>query len=80
MYVTRQKIPYIKLSTSINNFFLISFSKNITHKALQGPTKDFEDNVQLHSAVAADCDYFLTSDKNLLKTKFFGKTQILSSL
>lgn len=46
------------------------------YKALEGPTVDFEDNTQLHSAAEAECDYFLTNDEKLLKMKFFGKTRL----
>ena len=80
LYVIRQKIPYTRLSNIKDSFSFISFSKDIVDKALLGPTNDFEDNVQLHSAAAAECDFFLTSDKELLKTKFFGKVQIVDRL
>ena len=80
IYITKQKIPYDRLLKIINLFLIEDFNKEVSNKALSGPTNDFEDNVQLHSAVAADCDYFLTSDKQLFKLKFFGKTQIVSSL
>ena len=80
IYITKQKIPHDRLLKIVNLFLIIDLNKVISDKALHGPTSDFEDNVQLHSAVAADCDYFLTSDKQLFKLKFFGKTQIVSSL
>ncbi len=59
---------------------LINLSQDILDKALVGPTKDLEDNIQLHSAIKADCDIFLTYDTQLLKLGFFGKTKIKSSL
>ena len=37
-------------------------------------------NVQLHGAAASACDYFLTSDKALLKLGYFGHMSIVSSL
>ncbi|MBI4226111.1 hypothetical protein HY612_03285 [Candidatus Roizmanbacteria bacterium] len=80
IYITKKKIPNEKLLKIINLFLIVDFNKVISKKALHGPTSDFEDNIQLHSAVAADCDYFLTSDRLLLKTKFFGKAQIVKSL
>ncbi|OGK15561.1 hypothetical protein A2774_06080 [Candidatus Roizmanbacteria bacterium RIFCSPHIGHO2_01_FULL_39_12c] len=80
IYVVRQKMPFTKLSNIKDSFSLISFSKDIVDKALLGPTTDFEDNVQLHSAVASDCEFFLTSDQALLKLNFFGKTRIVNSL
>ena len=80
IYITKKKIPNEKLLNVINLFLIVDFNKVISEKALHGPTSDFEDNVQLHCAAAAECDYFLTNDKGLLKTKFFGKTQIINNL
>lgn len=79
-YSYRHKIPYDKLLKIQDEFEIVSFDKNIHNKSLGGPTPDFEDNIQLHSAIKAECDYFLTNDKNLLKMKFFGKTRITNSL
>lgn len=59
---------------------VIPFSEDVLKKSLNGPTSDFEDNVQLHSAAEAECDYFLTNDEKLLKMKFFGKTEIRNSV
>ena len=79
-YITKQKIPYIKLSQIIDTFSLITLSESICSQGLVGPISDFEDNVQLHSAASFDCDYFLTRDRKLLDMKFFGKAKIVSSL
>ncbi len=49
-------------------------------RALQGPTTDVEDNIQLHSSVEAGCDLFLTHDEALLNLTFFGKMRIASRL
>lgn len=78
LYITKQKVPYPKLLGIIDQFSLIPFDEVITMLALKGPTKDFEDNVQLHSAAHSDCEMFVTSDKKLLSLKFFGKLQIIS--
>ncbi len=59
---------------------IVAFTEEILIKALIGPTKDLEDNIQLHSAAEAECDYFLTNDKKLLAMKFFGKTRIADTL
>lgn len=80
MYVTKQKVPYKKLSDIISKFQFVTFNQEIVYKSLGDPTSDFEDNVQLHSAAEEDCDIFLTSDSKLLNLKFFGKTQIKDSL
>lgn len=79
-YAYKYKLPHKKLENFIQNFTLISFDKNIVDKAVSGPTADFEDNVQLHSAAEGDCEFFLTQDQDLLKLRYFGKTEIVSRL
>lgn len=79
-YVNKIKVPDKDTNSVISDFNLIELSENIMNKAILGPTNDLEDNIQLHSAAKADCDYFLTNDKKLLKTGYFGKTRICSSL
>ena len=68
------------LSSFLENFEMVSFSKKLLKKSMIGPTIDLEDNVQLQSGVDAHCDYFLTSDKELLKMERFGKMKIVDSL
>ena len=80
MYVAKRKIPYEKLTNTLDMFLIVDFDQVIYYKSLAGPTSDFEDNVQLHSAASAECDMFITGDKQLLNLKFFGKTQIAQSL
>lgn len=79
-YVYKYKIPSIELDVNKELFNLVSFDNTINENALIGPTNDFEDNVQLHSAAVAECDLFLTEDKELLDMKFFGKVKIINSL
>lgn len=79
-YTYKIKIPDKRVIAQRSLFQLVDFSVDIVKKALLGPTTDFEDNVQLHSAATDDCDYFLTEDKKLLKMKFFGRPQITTSL
>lgn len=79
-YSYKIKIPNQKVISQKQKFQLVDFSGDILDKALTGPTKDLEDNVQLHSAAEAECDLFLTSDEKLLKMKFFGKAEILSAI
>ncbi len=80
VYLYKYKIPNEKLANLKEILICIPFNKAITLNALKGPTKDFEDNVQLHSAAEGECDIFLTEDKDILKMKFFGKMRILSEL
>ena len=79
-YTFKIKIPNKKVELQKEKFHLVVFSENILDKALGGPTTDLEDNIQLHSAAEADCDFFLTNDAKLLNMKFFGKVQILAGL
>lgn len=79
-YVNKIKLPHKKLQGFVEDFFIVDLTDSIIQKAFAGPTKDLEDNIQLHSAAEAECDYFLTSDVRLLKMKFFGKTKILQDL
>lgn len=77
MYVYKYRVPNNKLIDSQKYFNFVPFNDVVTQNALLGPTIDFEDNVQLHSAADAECDVFLTNDKKLLNLKFFGKTKII---
>ena len=79
-YVRKINMPYPKLTTVLRQTVLVPLTTTLINKATSGPTHDLEDNIQLHSAAEANCDYFLTNDKNLLKLNYFGKTKIAVSL
>lgn len=79
-YVNKIKVPNTETESFIDGFNLTSFTLDTLKRALQGPTDDLEDNIQLHSAAESDCAYFLSFDKKLLKLGFFGKTQLVQSL
>ena len=79
-YVTKRKIPYKTVADIVDTISLVPLDELLSYKALEGPTSDFEDNIQLHSAAQEECEVFLTNDKKLLSMKFFGKTRIASSL
>jgi predicted nucleic acid-binding protein len=78
-YIFKINIKEKPILAQVDKFQLVDFSEDIVIRALEGPTSDFEDNVQLHSAANAQCDVFLTEDKELLKMKFFGKVKITNS-
>ncbi|MGH7203340.1 MAG: hypothetical protein ACREHC_02775 [Candidatus Levyibacteriota bacterium] len=78
-YIFKYKIPDKELDVNPELFNLVSFDSLIAENALIGPTDDFEDNVQLHSAASAECELFLTEDKKLLDMKFFGKVKITNA-
>lgn len=75
-YIFNIEIPDIHIIAQLKKFQIVEFSARLLYRALDGPTSDFEDNVQLHSAAEAECDLFLTEDKKLRDLAFFGKTRI----
>lgn len=79
-YTQKLKVPDGELNKMEELFGIVPLTKYIIDKAVQGPTSDLEDNIQLHSSSEAECDIFLTNDAKLLKMKFFGKTEILSNI
>lgn len=79
-YADKRKIPDIRVIEFVNQLIIVDLVSELLIKSLYGPTDDLEDNIQLHSAATAECNYFLTSDQKLLKIKFFGKTQLVSRL
>lgn len=78
-YIFKIKIPDNRVIAQKEKFQTVEFSESILNNALIGPTNDFEDNVQLHSAAEADCNIFLTNDKKIKELKFFGKVKINSN-
>src|SRR3989344_5542453 len=78
IYIAKYKIPDKELDKLKEYLYLVDFNEEIVSLALLGPTADFEDNVQLHSAAETSCDLFLTSDKKLLAMKFFGEMQVVN--
>ncbi|MBU0569773.1 type II toxin-antitoxin system VapC family toxin [Patescibacteria group bacterium] len=79
-YTHKAKLPEVKIKKSLRDIEIVGLTRKVLDIALEGPTKDLEDNIQLHSAAEAECDYFLTNDKDLLKMKFFGKTKVVNKL
>ena len=77
-YLYKIKLPNPKLQEIQAFINVVPIDEVITSKSISGPTPDFEDNLQLHSSVSSECDYFLTNDKYLLSLRFFGKTQIVN--
>ena len=77
LYIYKDKMTQIQTSPGWEFLSFVEFSEEIMRAAITGPTSDFEDNVQLHSAVEAECDFFLTKDEKLVTLGYFGKTQIV---
>ena len=82
LYVYKLKIPQPVLALFLEKLQLkaVSLSPEIVKKSLDGPTNDFEDNVQLHSAKESGCDYFLTDEEKLWSRKFFNGVKIVKEL
>src|SRR5579872_1592264 len=59
-YAFKIKVPDKRVTLQKEEFQITEFTEKILTNALVGPTSDFEDNVQLHSAAEAECDIFLT--------------------
>lgn len=79
-YTESVKVPNKDLRGTLSELEVVDLDKKILENSMEGPTPDLEDNLQLHSAAEAQCDYFLTNDRKLLKTRFFGKTKIVNKL
>lgn len=74
------KVPKNKFRSQLQHFEIVDLSANILESSVIGPTADLEDNIQLHSAVDAQCDIFFTEDKQLLHLGYFGKVKIAPHL
>lgn len=69
IYTYKKRVPMPEIYTFLGRLEAkpVSLNGEIMKLALMSPTIDFEDNVQIHSAVKAECDYFYTNDKDLVK-------------
>ena len=79
-YVYKHSIPDEKCLEFFNTFNFVDYTSSIAKKSFSGPTADFEDNIQLHSASESGCDVFITNDKKLLQIGYFGKVRICNFL
>ena len=79
-YSYKISVPNTWINEVLNEVRIVDLRRNIFNKALLGPTSDLEDNIQLHSAVAADCDLFLTHVKKLVSLSYFGRMRIAEQI
>lgn len=75
-YIYKQNVPGANFNSLFNVFNVVDATSAEAVRSSQGPTNDFEDNMQLHAAVDSECSVFLTKDSNLLKLGNFGKVRI----
>jgi len=68
-YIGKYHIPSPIVTQLTKLISVVGISSSSVKQSLKGPTPDFEDNIQLFSAQAVACDYFLTRDQALLKQK-----------
>lgn len=80
IYLYKIKLPNKKIDKLSDYFNIVSLDEKVFLPSLKGPFSDFEDNIQLHSASASECNIYLTGDKKILKLKYFGKTRIVENL
>ena len=79
-YVYKHSVPNPNTEKLFKTFNVVDTTSDIISRSLVGPTKDLEDNIQLHSASDSGCEVFLTKDKDLLKLGYFGKVRVCESL
>ena len=77
-YIEKLHMPTSLLPQISTLVHVVNLTSIIINHSTQEPTPDFEDNIQLHSAVAIGSQYFLTRDKHLLKMKEWQKVKIIS--
>ena len=63
-YVFKYKVPNNELAINQEFFNIVPFDSAVTKNSLTGPTNDLEDNIQLHSAAEAECDFLLQRIKH----------------
>ncbi len=80
LYTHKGKVPNKKVADAQSYFNYLALSGSIVKNALLGPTNDFEDNIELHSAASEECHFFLTEDKQLLRMIYFGKVKIINNV
>ena len=76
-YVAKATCPDQAIINLASKLIITSIPLSLAHRAMFDPTTDYEDNLQLLSALEAQCDLFITDDKTLLKLKKIKGLQII---
>jgi hypothetical protein len=58
-YINKIKVPDEQTELLLEDYSVTDLNSDVMMQSQTGPTVDLEDNIQLHSAVLTDCDYFL---------------------
>jgi predicted nucleic acid-binding protein len=77
-YVHKIKMPSDRFNNLLNHFTILSLTNAVINQSLQKPTTDFEDNIQLNTALKNNIQTFVTLDKELLKIKSYRGMKIVS--
>lgn len=77
-YLAKEQMPYTLLEGFLEHVSAVPLDTSLLLRSTNGPTSDFEDNVQLNSAVAAQATHFLTRDKKLLQMKKYEGITLVS--
>lgn len=77
-YVAKLKLPNAYLTTALSYLEVLPLDRAILRESMQGPTQDLEDNIQITSAVRAECMQFVTRDKRLLALRRIGSMQFVA--
>ncbi len=78
MYVHKLSVPHPTLRSFLKYFGVLPLSRQTSLMSLEGPTSDYEDNLQLTAAAENGINIFITLDKELLKLKQFQSVKIIS--
>lgn len=76
-YVGKNLVPQTFMTAALEQFMIAPLTATVHGNSLVGPTNDFEDNIQLHSAAFFNASIFITNDKRLCAMKFFGSMKII---
>lgn len=78
VYVHKLRIPNATMSSFTTHFVILPISNQASKQSLEGPTSDYEDNLQLHTALESNTAQFVTLDKKLLDLKSIGIMNVVS--
>lgn len=66
-FIEKYKLNLEDYKEFFNSFEIVTLDAKLLELAYQNHNKDFEDSIQISSAISAKCDKFITLDQKLLK-------------
>jgi predicted nucleic acid-binding protein len=67
IYVAKDRMPKKSFEQFLQFMDVVSLDQQVLVESFAGPTSDFEDNIQLNSALQSGATHFYTKDATLLK-------------